>query len=196
MTITHPAGPATPAPAFSLLVFGIPGPQGSKKAVGTRRSKKGGRVPVLVESSAKVKPWRDAVVKAAEEEIQRLGAWAKLDGPLVGEMHFTLPAPQKMPRGRVAHTVYPDLSKLLRSTEDALTSAGIWADDARVVRYRDLSKTYPGLGARALDRPGVVLHVWRDEPETQRTVLPVCFPVCCDGCTEDDEPDATADGAQ
>ncbi|GAA2732108.1 RusA family crossover junction endodeoxyribonuclease [Streptomyces nogalater] len=161
----HPDISDLPAPEFSLVVYGVPGPQGSKKPTGRyRRSKKGNLVPILVESSAKVKPWRDAVKDAAERLVVRRPGFVKLDGPLVGEMHFTLPAPARMPKDRVAHTVYPDLSKLLRSTEDALTQAGAWADDARVIRYRDLSKTYPQLGLHALDQPGAVIHVWRDQP--------------------------------
>jgi Holliday junction resolvase RusA-like endonuclease len=175
VTVTFPhrlTGELPPAPAFSLIVYGIPAPQGSKKPVGNRRSKKGNLVPVLVESSAKVKPWRDAVDDTARKKLATLTDWVKLDGPLVGEMHFTLPAPQRMPKDRVAPTVYPDLSKLLRSTEDALSTAGVWADDARVVRYRDLSKTYPNLGPRALDEPGVILHVWRDQLVLQPELEP------------------------
>lgn len=166
VTLTRPAPQGQPPrPAFSLIVYGTPGPQGSKKAVGSRRSKKGNTVPVMVESSAKVKPWRDAVKDAAEKEILRTRRrFEVLDGPLVAEMHFTLVAPQVMPKDRVAHTTYPDLSKLLRSTEDALTQGGVWADDARVIRYRNLSKTYPGLGPHALDRPGAILHVWKATP--------------------------------
>lgn len=163
MTVTFPhseTGELPPAPAFSLVVYGIPGPQGSKKPVGNRLSKKGNVVPVLVESSAKVGPWRDAVKDAAQLLVVDRPGFVKLDGPLVVEMHFTLPAPQRMPKDRIAHTVYPDLSKLARSTEDALTQAGVWADDARVVRYRDLSKTYTGLGPRALEAPGVIINIW------------------------------------
>ncbi len=34
----------------------------------------------------------------------------------------------------------PDLSKLLRGIEDAITEAGLWADDARVAEYVRLAK--------------------------------------------------------
>ncbi|MDX3125337.1 RusA family crossover junction endodeoxyribonuclease [Streptomyces scabiei] len=152
-------------PAFALTVYGIPGPQGSKKVQGKRRTKTGKLVPKLVESSKKVKPWRDAVHDAAvTQRLLQRGRFVKLDGPLEAAMFFTLPAPQKMPKDRVAATVYPDLSKLLRSTEDSLTTAGVWADDARVIRYRNLSKTYPGLGPYALARPGVYLRIWKVTP--------------------------------
>lgn len=165
VTLFTPTGnDRLPTPAFSLIVYGTPAPQGSKKPVGNRRSKKGNLVPVLVESSAKVKPWREKVHDTAHKKLRTLAGFTRLDGPLVGEMHFTLPAPQRMPKDRVAPTVYPDLSKLLRSTEDALSTAGVWADDARVIRYRDLSKTYPNASARALEKPGVILHIWRDQP--------------------------------
>jgi crossover junction endodeoxyribonuclease RusA len=54
----------------------------------------------------------------------------------------------------------PDLSKLCRSTEDALTDAGVWADDARVVRYGDLGKVYVSSpDPDALDVPGAVIRV-------------------------------------
>ena len=165
-TTAEPIGaPDAPAgPAFFLVVYGIPGPQGSKKVQGKRRTKTGKLIPNLVESSAKVKPWREDVEDAARAVLLRTRGWVKLDGPLEGEMHFTLTPPKRMPKDRVAHTTYPDLSKLLRSTEDALTTAGVWADDARVIRYRDLSKTYPCLGPHALDRPGVVLRIWKAQP--------------------------------
>jgi Holliday junction resolvase RusA-like endonuclease len=154
----------TPEAAFCLVVYGTPGPQGSKKIQGKRRTKTGKLIPNLVESSAKVKPWREAVHEAAQKAIEDTEGFTKLDGPLEAVMHFTLAAPQKMPKDRVAPTVYPDLSKLIRSTEDALTTAGVWADDARVISYRSASKTYPDLGLNALTRPGVSLRIWRVEP--------------------------------
>lgn len=147
---------------LTITVHGIPGPQGSKTYKGHRTNKATGKsVPVLAESSKKVKPWRQAVEDAARVQLLLVPGWVALDGPLVAEMHFTLPALKRMPKGRTAHTVYPDLSKLLRSTEDALTTAGVWADDARVVRYRGLSKTYPGMGPDALAGPGAVIRVWQ-----------------------------------
>jgi crossover junction endodeoxyribonuclease RusA len=77
-------------------------------------------------------------------------------------MVFTLPKPSSAPkRTRTWPMRYPDLSKLLRSTEDALTTAGVWADDARVIEYRHLAKVYPGEHPDALDAPGAVIRVWR-----------------------------------
>jgi Holliday junction resolvase RusA-like endonuclease len=131
-----------------IVVYGRPAPQGSKRHVG-----KG----VMIESSKHVKPWRECVRWSAL--AVRKGA-PPLDGPLVVSMVFTLAKPKSAPKRR---TIYPDrtpdLSKLVRSTEDALTDAGVWTDDARVIEYVRLAKVYPGEGDDALDAPGVVIEI-------------------------------------
>ena len=140
---------------ITITVYGMPGPQGSKSPKG-RDSK--GRV-ILVESSAKVKPWREAVKWAAREAMQAAKLTAPLDGPLVVGMWFTLQKPASAPKRRETFPDRkPDLSKLARSTEDALIDAGLWADDARVVGYDGLWKLYPLEGAHALDRKSTRLN--------------------------------------
>jgi Holliday junction resolvase RusA-like endonuclease len=160
-------------PAISITVYGAPAPQGSKRHVG------GG---VMIESSKKVKPWRQDVKAAALTALELDGATIgttqlhrpPLDGPLSVSMVFTVrdrPAskPGWWPTGlRWAKTLMwrpastPDLSKLLRSTEDALTDAGVWRDDARVVEYRRLAKHYAGDGAPdVLDVAGCVIRIWQ-----------------------------------
>lgn len=158
-----------PHDSIRIVVRGTPGPQGSKRALGPGR---------MVESSAKVKPWRQDVKAAAENERLRLGAAAHaehdpdgisgtwvvppLDGPLVVSMVFTLRKPASAPkRRRTWPDRTPDLSKLARSTEDALTDAGVWADDARVVEYARLAKVYPGEDSQALEVPGCRIVVCR-----------------------------------
>jgi len=132
--------------AWSFVVVGDPAPQGSKTAKGYR----GGRI-VLVESSKRVKPWRDSVVAAA------IGAGPCLDGPLVVGMVFALRRPASARKRDVAPCRYPDLSKLARSVEDAITTAGLWADDARVAIYTPLVKAFAGLPVPGL--PGIVVPV-------------------------------------
>jgi Holliday junction resolvase RusA-like endonuclease len=104
----------------SFTVLGVPGPQGSKRHVG------GGR---MVESSKKVAPWRDSVAWAGKEAM---AGRSPLDGPLGCDIVFVFPRP-KSRKKTARHDRKPDLSKLIRSTEDALTTGGVWADDARVV---------------------------------------------------------------
>lgn len=145
--------------AFS--VYGMPGPQGSKRHVG------GGR---MIESSAKVKPWREAVKAAALAQIDSYEdhtglAWEPMDGPLVAVMVFTLPKPASAPKKRQTWPDRkPDLSKLLRSTEDALVDAGLIADDARIVAYARAEKVFPGEDLNALRSPGAYIEIRRLNP--------------------------------
>lgn len=145
-----------------VIAYGTPGPQGSKSPKGI--NPRTGR-SVMVESSKKVKPWRDAVRGAAlltlndmPRERRRL---FPLDGPLAVRMVFTLAKPASAPkRIRTWPIRYPDVSKLARSTEDALTKI-IWADDARIVDYDRLAKVFPFEDDEALDEPGVVIEIRR-----------------------------------
>ncbi len=138
-------------PAAFLAVIGLPGPQGSKKLVG-RDSKGRG---ILVESSAKVKPWREAVKTAA------CATGVRLNGPVRLVVTFTLPKPKSAPKTRRTWPDRkPDLSKLVRSTEDALTDAGIWEDDSRVISTES-HKVFPNEGQDALDRPGAIIRLMR-----------------------------------
>ena len=146
-----------PVQVLQLAVVGIPAPQGSKRHVGHG---------VMVESSKKVKPWRDAVRGQAAD------AWGyrSLDEPVHVRMVFTFARPVSHYRtGRNAALLrdsaptapagMPDLSKLIRSTEDALTDAGVWRDDARVVAV-SACKVYAGEHPDALDTPGAVIRVY------------------------------------
>jgi hypothetical protein len=156
-------------PAFSVVVFGTPAPQGSKSFKGI--SKKGHAI--LLESSKKVAPWRSQVAEAAWPLVRccddptcgRLRDGFPLDGPLLARVVFTLRKPASAPkRLRTFPCRYPDVSKLLRSTEDALSQVGVWADDARVVDYSRLAKVFPGEDPEALAVPGAVVSVWRVTP--------------------------------
>lgn len=142
-------GRAEPQGMVEIRVYGMPGPQGSKRLIGKDGRGRG----ILVESSAKVKPWRQAVKYAALE------AAGRVTGPLEVQMTFTLPKPKSAPKTRKTWpSSRPDLSKLVRATEDALTDAGAWDDDSRVVRCV-ASKVFPGEGPDALDRPGAVIRI-------------------------------------
>jgi len=109
---------------LTFTVIGDPAPQGSKRHVGHG---------VMIESSKRVKPWREAVAAAA---FTARNGQPPLDGPLVLTVTFWLPKPASLSRRVIALGPFrkPDLSKLVRSTEDALTTAGAIADDARIVR--------------------------------------------------------------
>lgn len=118
---------------LTLRVHGTPAPQGSKRHVGNG---------VMVESSKRVKPWRQDVKYAALEAMSKDAS--PLTGPVSVVVTFYLPRPKGHYRtGRNAYllrdsapahpAVKPDVDKLLRSTLDALGEAGVWRDDSQVV---------------------------------------------------------------
>ncbi|MFF8406975.1 RusA family crossover junction endodeoxyribonuclease [Streptomyces sp. NPDC015684] len=149
-------------PAFEITVHGTPGPQGSKN-----KNASG----ALYESSAKVKPWREAVKSAALDTLAYDESWQPLREPVRLEVVFTLPRPKShFGTGRNAGLVKPsapqyptgkpDTDKLLRSTQDALKDAGVLVDDS-VVTDTVAAKRFVLTGADTLSHPGAVVRVWR-----------------------------------
>jgi crossover junction endodeoxyribonuclease RusA len=127
-----------------IIVFGVPAPHGSKRHVGRG---------ILVESSRRCKPWRQAVHRAAAESK------ARVRGPVELVMVFTFPKPRSaLKRRRTWPDRRPDLDKLLRATLDALATAGTIEDDSRVVAIR-AAKVSPGDCPEALDMPGARIRV-------------------------------------
>jgi Holliday junction resolvase RusA-like endonuclease len=146
-------------PLARIVVYGLPAPQGSKRHVGHG---------IMVESSKRLKPWRDSVTAKA---IDTFGVAPLLDEPIVAEMVFTFARPRSHYRtGANSHLLRdgaparpqgaPDVSKLVRSTEDALTGAGVWRDDARIVEYKRVAKVWADEDPDALHVPGAVIRVW------------------------------------
>ena len=146
-----------------IEVRGLPAPQGSKSFKGMVNGH-----AILAESSKAVKPWREDVKWAC----LRLGFGAKertIHGPVLVSMVFTMPKPKSAPKRRQTWPDRtPDLSKLCRSTEDALTQIYVWEDDARVVEYVRLAKVFPGEDPQALDTPGCVIEIESVEPRERR----------------------------
>jgi crossover junction endodeoxyribonuclease RusA len=142
-------------------VAGRPAPQGSKRHVG-----KG----VMVESSKHVAPWRDAVRASAVAEMAKAEC-PRFVGAVRVSMVFYFDRPQSHYRtgkhagvlrddAPSAPATIPDLSKLIRSTEDALTDAGVWEDDARVVEYiAHKAYTVTQSNTGAFKMPGAAIRV-------------------------------------
>lgn len=109
-----------------FVVDGVPVPQGSKTVFMVRGK------PVLADANSKaLKPWRKtvtAVVRAVgSRSIPR-------ERPVAVSATFTFERPKTVKREYP--TVKPDLDKLIRSVFDAVTDAGLWADDCQVVDMR------------------------------------------------------------
>lgn len=137
--------------AILVRVLGLPAPQGSKRAF-----VRGGRA-MLVESSAKVAPWRQDVKHAA---MAAMGDAPPFEGPVRLAMTFLFPRPKGhmgakgvRPSAPLAHTVRPDIDKLTRSTLDALTGV-LFRDDSQVCGL-SVSKVWCNVDA---DRPGAIIE--------------------------------------
>ena len=105
-------------------------PQGSKRHVGNG---------VMVESSKRVKPYREAVRYAVLES-----KWdgVTLEGAIRAEVRFCFRPPKSAKKSAKPTTRSTgDIDKLVRATFDALTDVGLIADDSRVVSLKT-SKTY------------------------------------------------------
>ena len=127
-----------------------PKPQGSKRHVGNG---------VMVESCREVKHWRHMVTNAA---VQR--GCKPLFGDIAMTAEYIISRPKShfgtgknasklKPSAPYWVGVKPDLSKIQRSTEDALTKVA-YTDDARIVSLVTF-KRYAAVG----ELPGAVLTV-------------------------------------
>ena len=91
--------------------------------------------------------WRNAVGLMARTALR---GRAPITGPvrLSAEFRFARPPSHLKKSGGLkkgkprAKVSAPDLSKLVRCIEDALTDAGVWEDDSRVVAYGSVTKRY------------------------------------------------------
>lgn len=106
-----------------IRAIGTPAPQGSFFATMIR-----GRPQVVADNKA-TKPWRAAVVEACNSAVRAHG-WIPINEATEVEAVFILTRPKSV--RRLLPFVKPDLDKLARSTLDALTTAGVLVDDARV----------------------------------------------------------------
>lgn len=144
------------APCMRIVVYGIPAPQGSKRPV---RNQHTGKI-ATIENSPNLAPWRQDVKHAAEAVLESLGRPQPFQGAVVVRMVFTVARPASVKRGKRPYpSVAPDVLKLGRAVEDALTAAGVWRDDCLVVEYTRLAKVYAGEDPESLDRPGVVVLI-------------------------------------
>jgi|Deesub1362A_J573_1020465.scaffolds.fasta_scaffold04192_5 crossover junction endodeoxyribonuclease RusA len=122
---------------IEFFVPGVPKPAGSKRAFKTKTGK-----VVMVDASGKAgEDWRGDLKKFALEHCPE-----PLEGPVDLMVIFVMPRPKShLGSGRNAskvkpsapdrHTTRPDVTKLLRAVEDALTGI-CWKDDAQICLQR------------------------------------------------------------
>jgi Holliday junction resolvase RusA-like endonuclease len=132
---------------IEFLVYGVPEPQGSmksfayqvkNKATGEPLYKANGK-PLLGSVTTSDNPgtreWRRLVADAAQRAVAGIPDFVLFTDAVAIDLTFELPRPKSLPKKVTAHLKKPDTSKLLRSTEDALTGV-IWKDDSQVVEVR------------------------------------------------------------
>jgi Holliday junction resolvase RusA-like endonuclease len=115
--------------AFAFWVPGVPAPGGSKKAFIVNGKAR------LTDAAKGNKDWRASVAHAAREAY----AGPVLEGPLFVSFIFYVVRPKShtgkrglLPSAPAFPTTRPDVLKLARSTEDALTGI-LWRDDSQTV---------------------------------------------------------------
>lgn len=128
----HKAATTTQALPQRLTVT-VPGeavPKGSTKAF----LPKGWTRPIVTGDNPRTKTWQAMVAAAALDAQDAQGTWPALSvQPIRLDVCCVFVRPASVSaRTRPAHTVKPDLDKLLRSLKDALTKI-LWRDDAQVV---------------------------------------------------------------
>lgn len=106
---------------------------------------------VVKENNPRTEPYRQAVADACEAQA---ADWC-FDIPVEVEIVFRLMPPPKGDPGREWPYYPPDLDKLLRATFDGMTRGGIWKDDARCCRLRNVEKIHAG----SPEQTGVTIRV-------------------------------------
>lgn len=113
----------------SFTVYGKPEPAGSKKHVGRGK---------ISDANPRAQDYKNAVAAVAGSQYD-----ASTDGLLEGPLRLSVTVHVPRPKGHYGKkgllpsaparpTTRPDLTKLLRGIEDALTGV-VWRDDAQVV---------------------------------------------------------------
>ena len=130
---------------FPIWIPGTPIPQGSKSVT---------RTGVMFESNPRLKPWRETMSNAFTAWTATFaGAWEPYDGPLLVDVTFWMPRPQRPKYALPA--VKPDTDKLQRALGDAMTTSGLIRDDARICTWH-ARKRYS-------DQPGIEIHLIEED---------------------------------
>ncbi len=143
--------------SVEFRVYGRPVSKGSWKNVGQGRA--------IASNRDRMKVWEYEVAQAARAAFAEIPMWAT-DSPMVVEMMFFLARPKGhfgrngdiKPSSPRFYTKIPDLDKIVRSTLDALTNAGVWEDDAQVMSL-NATKAYTS----NMRNQGVLISVTRLE---------------------------------
>lgn len=141
--------------SIEFSVHGIPATQGSSKTIPHRFT----GAPTYRPDNPRLAPWRSDVAQTALVRMAELGIGGVLiDGPVRMVLRFRMPRRKKHgTRNRLEDAaVKPDLSKILRAVEDALTGV-VYTDDSRITTSVQLKRV-----AKPGSPPGVDIAVGPD----------------------------------
>ena len=130
---------------FSVTVSGRPAPQGSKKYVGNNR---------FVEASKYLPAWRKAIIDACQEQTITTFTTAVV---CVVFVFIDKPASSTLAYPTTQRT--GDADKHARAIGDALTIAGVVADDSLIVDFVIYKRWAQGV------EPGALINVYEKETE-------------------------------
>ena len=144
---------------ITFTVYGVASGMGSKRAF----VPKGWKHPVITDSNRNLKSWQSLVADAASRAIAEHPDWKMFDGGVRLILTFYLPRPKSLAKKVTAHLKAPDCSKLIRSTEDAMSGI-VYRDDSQVVeviagKYYAGDQTSPHVNVRVEPTSGIVHYV-------------------------------------
>lgn len=140
---------------LQVIVPGKPQSRGSKRAIpigdgrgGYRSNGRGGIMTRAVDSNKNSKLWMKQAGMIARSQF----SGEPYEGPIVFQAKFAFQRPKShFGTGKNAgeikasspeeHTQKPDLTKLMRAAEDALTGV-VYQDDSQIVRYEGCCKVW------------------------------------------------------
>ena len=137
---------------IAFHVNGIPKGQPRPRSFAKRIGRK---FTARVYDPATAEGWKSDIAIAAKSHLPA----APFEGPVSLEITFFLPRPKRLCRKKdcqiaIPATCRPDVDNLAKAAMDALTTVGMWADDAQV-HHLTVRKYYHGIK----DKPGAFITI-------------------------------------
>ncbi len=141
-----------PQEIISFIVLGEPSPEGSTRSFYIPKLN---RTVTTHQNQTRLNAWRNRVATEAQNVLFEREWTSDRASAYTLDVDFVLPRPPSVPpHRRIRPTVKPDIDKLVRAINDALTGI-LFPDDCQVVSIR-VTKDYEGER-----RPGAYLRVCR-----------------------------------
>jgi len=141
-----------PLETIAFTVLGEPSPEGSTRAFYIPKLN---RTVTTHQNQASLEAWRNRVATEAQRTLEGREWTSDTSSAYALEVDFVLPRPPSVPAHRRVHpTVKPDIDKLVRAINDALTRI-LFPDDCQVISV-NMTKCYEGER-----RPGAYIRVSR-----------------------------------